>query len=372
MKRRELRPVCSLGMFDFAKGFLITLVIIGHTFGVFEGYLDGEMGFVSAFLMGTGTIGMFSFFIAAGYGIRKQPAKKCFQLLKKTLLLPYIYTGLLTPVLLATVYYALYHYFPYGATESLHLLSGFALGQFPMAPYFGWLVYSVGPMWFFLATIGGWYLLNFLLNRLQGKWLTAAVCASGAIGYIISFIGKQTLIPIPYCITQALVAVPALYLGYIAKKYKLLEKKLTWWMWLTGAVSAAIILAKIREPFGMATQEYPLGPLSLVAGYVTGYLLLYLFVHINRINIFPINVFEAIGHNTMYILCLHTVEYFSPLWYYVIKRCEGRLKLAFLLILGIRIVFITLLLCLNNLVIRYGGVKEIFGRLKQKFSNTTV
>ena len=99
---------------------------------------------------------MAAFYIASGYGFRKRFIGKCIDQQFKTLLKPYIYTGIATTVFHFIIHYSLFGSLHNATYETYKVLGGFALGLPHTATYFGQLFFSCGPMWYLLSLMIAW------------------------------------------------------------------------------------------------------------------------------------------------------------------------------------------------------------------------
>ena len=98
MEGTKRRAANSLGMFDLLKGVGMLTIVFAHTG---ELYPMGDASHINPL-----TFCMFAyreslmaaFYIASGYGFRKRSIGKCIDQQFKTLLKPYIYTGIATTV----------------------------------------------------------------------------------------------------------------------------------------------------------------------------------------------------------------------------------------------------------------------------------
>ena len=341
MEKRELRPVCSLGMFDFFKGYAIFAVVLCHTIECFgSAFVSGNGANPLTYLFVNTDLPLYGFFIAAGYGIRKRPWKKCWQQIRKIYLPAYVLAGVLAPALLTAVHFLSFRNTRAALGEGLRLLAGFLLGQYPSTEYGGCLVYSCGPMWFVVALAEAWFILNGILYIKNEKLQPLAVAALGLLGYGAGQLMRRYAFALPYCLSYSMLITPCLYLGYLAKKHNFFEKKPTALSWAALGASLLILTVKYREPCHMAEGLFPLGLLSLCAMYVAGLGLLYLMTHINRRENFLVNALEKLGHNTMDILIFHTVEYYGLLWYRTAERFAARPILGTAVILALRWLFI--------------------------------
>ena len=98
METTKPRTVNSIGMFDMLKGAGMLAIVLGHTAELYPLQLEGGLS-LTAFVgfIYRETL-MAAFFIASGYGFRKRSIGKCIDQQFKTLLKPYIYTGIATTV----------------------------------------------------------------------------------------------------------------------------------------------------------------------------------------------------------------------------------------------------------------------------------
>ena len=72
------------------------------------------------------------------------------------------------------IHYKTFQYLPGTIGESIKVTGGFLLGLPHTAKYFGQEFFSCGPMWYLLALVAGWVLLDVILNIFPG-----ALCSMG-------------------------------------------------------------------------------------------------------------------------------------------------------------------------------------------------
>ena len=164
METTKPRTVNSIGMFDMLKGAGMLAIVLGHTAELYPLQLEGGLS-LTAFVgfIYRETL-MAAFFIASGYGFRKRSISKCIHQQLKSLLKPFCYTAVFTTVLHFIIHYKTFHYLPGSMTESIKVAGGFLLGLPHTATYFGQEFFSCGPMWYLLALLMGWILLDVILN----------------------------------------------------------------------------------------------------------------------------------------------------------------------------------------------------------------
>ena len=152
MEGTKPRTVSSLGMFDLLKGIGMLAIVFAHTAELYPLGTNDVTPFAFALFAYREAL-MAAFFIASGYGFRKRSIGKCIDQQFKTLLKPYLYTGLAT-----TFFHFLIHYLTFGSVEgavreTLKVFGGFALGLPHTSIYAGQTFFSCGPMWYLLSLI---------------------------------------------------------------------------------------------------------------------------------------------------------------------------------------------------------------------------
>ena len=155
-----------------------------------------------------------------------------------------------------------------------------------------------------------------------------------------------------------MVTVPALYVGYLAKKYKIFEHPLS--PRLRGgmiaaalAVAALVLLTKSTDCVSMA--EWTLGPVSILLDAVTGLGILSIVIWFQRrVENVVTHAIQAIGRRSLFIFCVHTVELTAIPWYLMPQKFAAHpvlgMVLQFTLSLGS-----TLLIC--ELLVRRRDLK---------------
>ena len=267
MEGTKPRTVSSLGMFDLLKGIGMLAIVFAHTAELYPLGTNDVTPFAFALFAYREAL-MAAFFIASGYGFRKRSIHKCIHQQLKSLLKPYAYTALFTCVLHFIIHYKTFQYLPGTIGESIKVTGGFLLGLPHTATYFGQLFFSCGPMWYLLSLMIAWVLLDLILNIFPEQYINWAVLGTMLLGWGICITWEA-----PFCIGQGMVTVPALYVGYLAKKYKIFEQPLS--PRLRGgmiaaalAVAALVLLTKSTDCVSMA--EWTFGPVSILLDAVTG------------------------------------------------------------------------------------------------------
>ncbi len=313
MTEKHPRTINSIGMFDMLKGAGMLAIVLTHCTEYYAFQTSSGLS-VSAFLVYIYRESlMAAFFIASGYGFRKRSIHKCVEQQLKALLKPYILTALCTCVLHFIVHYKAFGYLPGTMGESLKVTGGFLLGLPHTATYAGQEFFSCGPMWFLLSLMLGWVMLDAILNIFPENYTHWAVAGCALLGW-----GTSLAWELPFCITQGMVIVPYLYIGYIAKRFRLLERRLT----APGkaAIAAAFVLIAVGAIAVGYTDcismgQWTLGPVSILLDGIAGFALMRLFLRWNRFEGPVVHVLEAIGRRSLNVFCVHTVELIAIPWY---------------------------------------------------------
>ena len=323
MEGTKRRAANSLGMFDLLKGVGMLTIVFAHTGELYPMGDASHINPLTFFMFAYRESLMAAFYIASGYGFRKRSIGKCIDQQFKTLLKPYIYTGIATTVFHFIIHYSLFGSLHNATYETYKVLGGFALGLPHTATYFGQLFFSCGPMWYLLSLMIAWILLDLILNIFPEQYINWAVLGTMLLGWGICITWEA-----PFCIGQGMVTVPALYVGYLAKKYKIFDQPLS--PRLRGgmiaaalAVAALVLLTKSTDCVSMA--EWTFGPVSILLDVMTGLGMLSLLLFFQRhVDNFITHGVQAIGQRSLYIFCVHTVELTAIPWYLMAQKFAGR------------------------------------------------
>ena len=345
--------VNSIGMFDMLKGMGMIVIVLAHTAELYPMQISGGLSLTAFFPFIYREALMAAFFIASGYGFRKRSIGKCIQQQLRALLKPYCITAVCTSLLHLLCHYMAFHYFPSSVTETLKVAGGFLLGLPHTTTYAGQQFFSTGPMWYLLSLMIAWILLDLILNIFPEQYINWAVLGTMLLGWGICITWEA-----PFCIGQGMVTVPALYVGYLAKKYKIFDQPLS--PRLRGgmiaaalAVAALVLLTKSTDCVSMA--EWTLGPVSILLDAVTGLGILSIVIWFQRrVENVVTHAIQAIGRRSLFIFCVHTVELTAIPWYLMPQKFAAHpvlgMVLQFTLSLGS-----TLLIC--ELLVRRRDLK---------------
>jgi len=322
MQGTRPRTVNSIGMFDMLKGAGMLTIVLGHTAELYPLQTGIGLSLTAFFPFIYREALMAAFFIASGYGFRKRSIHKCIHQQLKSLLKPFLYTALFTTVLHFWIHYKTFGYLPGTISESIKVAGGFLLGLPHTAEYFGQEFFSCGPMWYLLALLVGWILLDVILNIFPEKYIPWAVGGCALLGW-----GASLVWELPFCLIQGAVVVPYLYLGFLAKRHHLLDAKLPPKVF-AGLLAATALIAvgalATRTTDCISLAEWSLGPLSIFLDGAAGLLFIRFFMRLSRSHGPIVRFLEAVGRRSLHIFCVHTVELTAIPWYLMAAQYADR------------------------------------------------
>lgn len=319
MEKQNKDSVSYIGMFDLLKGIGMLLVVFGHTISNYS--LSGTENHIGMMIFGVGYIltatGVIqAFFLISGYGFRKTSIVNCIKKQAKLMLKPYVYITIATAVLHFITRYAMSHSIKSALQQTWSVVGGFIFALPSNKVIFGVQFYTCGAMWYIIALLLGWILLNTLMNLVKERYMPVAVWACACIGWLI---GKERVIP--FCIAQGLIAVLYLYYGYMLKKKKVFAKPFTKAQIVMSVLVCGVSLGLIAiagKVNNMADGIWTAGIISMALDGYIGFLLIYLSLKLNACKGRIWEWIKKIGSNSLYIFTLHTVEMHGiPWWRFV-------------------------------------------------------
>ena len=352
----------SLGMFDLLKGIAMLVVVFGHNRSVFPELIFERMSAVNnvdslqvmSFGYGitfAGRILLALFFciissvmpalmIVAGYGFRKRSFAKMLKANSRDFLKPYLFSAAAAVVLNTVFHYAFFRYLPGAMQESAKIFGGMMLGFTHNISFGGITLFANGPIWYLLALFWAITLFNLAANITGEKYMLLISFALSLLGWILSFL-KYT----PFGISQGLVGVIYIYIGYYLKKSKFFLKEhdiKEVLLWLFAVIIPNIVFGFLGLVTEMAGNVYSLGPISYVENGLLGVVVLYIFLHLNSINGTISGFIRKIGRYSLYVMCVHTVEMIAIPWYKIADYFASYQLVGFFVIYLVRLVIIFL------------------------------
>lgn len=300
----------NLSSFDLVKGLGIIAVVLMHMLPQYdlERVLPLRILFKGLNMISAGVMPMF--YIASGYSFREKPAGKMARKSFSELLKPYLCVMVAVGIFFPLFHYLSFRWLPGALHESTRFVLAFALGVATSGKEFlGYTLYECSVVWFLLSMFVAFNLLNQILRVKNVKLQLLLIALCTALGFILHHIGF-----IYYCIPQGLMATGYCYLGYMAKKHKVLtETILPKWAW------AILVIAAIGQAFfgevNIAHGTYKLGLLDYLAAGGAGLLYLALGVKCSDLEWKLLEPIKAIGVYTYWIICIHSAEQTCIPWY---------------------------------------------------------
>ena len=252
-------------MFDAAKGILMMVVVLVHT--------SDFLYLIAPDTQGNGGLHIYSlvpismFFMISGYSFHQEKNLGAYiKQQAKYLLLPYALTPLIAIPIRTLLYTAMGRFSPDRITR---ILWGFLYGATQPIELLGQAVDCVDAMWFLPALFWGG-LLHQLFRRIKNPRL-AAGCIWGVVLAAMAMPSAST-VQVPWLLVQACTSLGYLELGRLAKKYKVLYRRLS-----PAECIAALVLWGILQRYSggsLWANVWTFGPLDyLGSGWIVTVLL---------------------------------------------------------------------------------------------------
>lgn len=299
----------SIGMFDAGKGVFVLAMLIGHSMQDYTQYWDADMSRTGIMLVGYFLYKFFShcaipmFCMICGYGYRKKSMAKCVRGQLRYVWKPYVLVALsvtLGAVLKKLVIHG-------SVLEALRYQGlPYLLCICPAGDYWGLTMDSIGPLWFVVMFVLSGILLNLVL-QLPKRWQQLVLAA------VFSVVGVSLRnVMLPFCLQQSLICTLFMYIGWLMKKTKYLERDIPWYL-----LSGAVLLVAAASVFGDVEVSYNVwknGMVDVLAAIPGGVLLLFVMLSLNRFTGKTMGWVRWLGGQVMYFCCVHTVFYTVIPW----------------------------------------------------------
>lgn len=327
-----------IGMFDTCKGAFVLILMLGHTISLYSVPADKVPAVASMLFMGLYVLineGInVAFYIISGYGFRKMQVAKCARQQTGMVVRPYLEAAACTVILHLIARWILFRSARASAKATIHVLLGFLLALPTNITWHGYTIYTCGAMWYVIALMLGWILLDVVENHVPERYVPAALIALLAIACTVS-----RFVVIPYCICQAAVAAFYIYLGRQIKTRKFLFTdwgKTHWALILMCAVELAAS-AVTGQMTNIADGVYPLWIASVLLDGGIGTLAVWWFIHIDGIQGPVMDTLRRVGRNSLLIVEVHTMEMIGLPWYLFAERMQNHPIIGCLMQYAIRV-----------------------------------
>lgn len=323
----------KLGIFAFAKGIGIILVILTHTFAHLDLEQSTSLCLIKMLVDCTKAGLMPMFFVISGFGLIKRAPGK---MLKKTfseLVIPYLWVMAAYAVIFPLTYcYSAYN----GQWEptidrTLQYLVAFVLGIGANGTVvFGHETAWCTAAWFFLALFVALNVLNLILRNKNTAVQIACVILCLILGAVLFHFNFFF-----YCIPQGLMAVGYCYVGYTLKRYRLLDQ-LQSCKWIYLILLPIFFAELIGGYFDLCRGQFRNVFLDYLGAGCSGILLMLLGIHFGKPEWKGLNRINQLGLYTYWIFAIHAVEMEALPWWYWEKKWTRNPWAALVLELAIK------------------------------------
>ncbi|MBO7061532.1 MAG: acyltransferase family protein [Fibrobacter sp.] len=280
-------------VFDVLKGIAIFLVIIGHcTSGPLKVFAH--------------TFHIPLFFFIAGYFLKIRPIRQEIQLSTKRLIIPYFFVAFFSSLI--AILQDLSHYTWADGTYSQEIIIRLLLGfRTDFAP--SWMNGNIGILWFILAMFWARCIAVFLIGKIHSiKKLCVIFFILAILGIVL---GKFVFVP--YCIPHGLTASALVYVGFLIRKFRILNSE-----YINKILPFLLILwlcSLNHGGLGMASGNYPLGFIFSSLGALGAFLTLYIVVKTiyRKDSTFWRFIYFG-GRFSLIIYCVHAIEFDNFNW----------------------------------------------------------
>lgn len=345
----------SIGMFDYAKGMMMLVIIICHSAtDQLDMWNRQNYGLLQYLLFGAVSILYYglipAFYMICGYGIRKRTMRGAVKAQLRYFWKPYLLVTLSVLVLVTSkklitgnsIKVALQH-------QVLPFVFAYSQGK---PRLFGLQMNSIGPLWFFWVYAIAGILVNWYLQQEQTVVQVMGAALAMSLGLIL------TRFVLPWCIQQILICSGYMYVGWLVKKSKALAHRLP--IPIVIMTYAICMLSICMGGYmDISTNGYG-SAADLLIGYMAGVVLLYLAVAIGHLEGRVAERICWIGRNALYICCVHTVAYTVGPWTRIAEHYSDRPMIGF----GIEL--------LIHLVSAIGGCYLLLAVIRYKNKRATI
>lgn len=351
----------GIGSFSFIKGIAILVIVFGHIAREFD--VNQLTWFRPLFVV----LEFFKtpfipvFFIISGYGFKMNSFPKILKRTIKTLIIPYIFVMLASCCMYPLITYIQTGNISLAIRSGIIWLFSFLLGlPKPGKVLFYHTFASCSSAWFLLALFWGQNILNWILKRKSSlRKQSIYVVGCGLLGYVLCVCDLTY-----FCIPQGMIAASYLYVGYLLKKYRLLEKKVNSpYVYVLWGI-AAMIYAKYGY-FDLCYGEFFCFIIDYVGVCILALLLIKVGIYIGNFNNLFLNLIKRIGLYSYWIICIHSVEQKCLPWKKFAVLTHSCPNLGFLVSLLIKalIIFSSCLAIKRVEKWKYGKTKKLYSKI---------
>lgn len=331
-----------IGSFDLIKGFAICVVIFGHIATLFNVNKLTWFYPLLAVLEYLKTPIIPLFFIISGYGFFEKDLGAVLKKSARNLLIPYAVAMVLFCTLQPTVAILQGTELRDAIRKGLSILLAFLLGlPIPGKMLFGIRLSHCAIVWYLLSLFWAHNIVNVIL-KVKHTWVQPVVviiCA--ALGYWLFQLDMTY-----YCLPHGLIATSYVYLGYIIKKYRVIQKcgaiqrRFPAWIICTLWIVVAVLYADWGE-FDLCYGKFTWFPGDYIGVAVLALLLLYAGIYLDQFDGAVLDCFRRIGVYSYWVFCIHSVEQKCLPWDKFIQLTANVPNVGFVSSLLIKVIIIT-------------------------------
>lgn len=327
----------GLGSFDFIKGIAMIVIIVGHMTFHFD---LSKMPLLSPLFVCLGLLQspfIPLFLIISGYGFKQKVIGKMLDKTFRELIIPYICVMIAYVVLYPLPGYIRNQDITRAVNECISYLLAFLLGLPERGKIvLGYTLKECTVVWFLLTLFWAFNLMNGILKIKSNAAQIALVIMSTAIGYVL-IVREITY----YCIPQGLIAVSYCYVGYLLKKYNLIERMPNnLWLYVGWA-----LLSLAYANWGYFNLCYGNFKFFLLDYFGAGSMAVFLIclgVYLGRCEWRILDWVKQIGVHSYWILCIHSVEMHCIPWGTMSKAMSEYQTLAFFVEIILKAIIMTI------------------------------
>lgn len=305
--------------FDIAKFLGMMMIILGH-FGVPD---------INTFVY---TFHVPLFFLISGYFFIPKKDYKAFIKIKfKQLIIPYFLVMLCVIVL--NVLFSFYNHtaFTEIKEKTFDYFIGYLYGSGYINNIKGYQIQTVGPMWFCLALFWDFVLLNYLIFKKHLPFILAVI-------FIIGYYSSQILW-LPFSIQSSMTSVLFVYIGYLAKKYNIMNYPVT-----IGQILPLLCMWGICIFYGgrfLIVHNYSVFLITDIIATIFACYLFILFCRFIEENAKSTAFMAFLGRYTLVMLCFHSIDIIIMPWnkYFLTPNTDSSVVLLKLLITILKFIF---------------------------------
>ncbi len=315
--------------FDIAKGIAMLCIIAGHL-----GH-DKINQFVFTFHVPL-------FFLVSGYFLNdKLPVKAYAKSKAKQLMIPYVTAwGFITVGTMRVVYLWMNDIWAVIVSFINQVLSGlYGNGAEIHEIYFGegFGVFSVGAIWFLPALFFALVIVRYFMEWKHGGACILVIALLGLMGSAAAWM--------PLSIQSGMVASSFVYLGMLARKYEIMEKKLPREIWL-GTIALWVFCILFCGEMYLVENRFNHGLLDYAGALAGSYVVLCFSRVLAEKTRYISKGLLFFGRNSLIVMCVHAVELKVMPWDALLEGLVGHGVPAVVIYFMAKVVFCTVVTAL--------------------------